>query len=221
MLTTIVWAVNIKMCCAFNNVSILVVVIWVVVHNKFSVHWGIICKLTIMLQNEFWPQEMHSLFVKLVVTRENIIFINSINVPRGFGKTNFCMRVTFSSASQSWIDNNGNTWFILPTYWRWLQTIKRSSLKSYCSIYQALFWRLRFLKQQLQRHLCINENSYTIFQEEHIATFQKFKHILKDIIRGVYISEPIFSSTLAFSLFRHLAGQINHPCCQEWLLLDS
>ena len=112
MLTTVVWAVNIKVCCAFNNVSILVVVIWVVVHNKFSVHWGIICKLTIMLQNEFWPQEMHSLFVKLVVTRENIIFIDSINVPRGFGKTNFCMRVTFSSASQSWIDDNGNTWFI-------------------------------------------------------------------------------------------------------------
>ena len=185
MLTTVVWAVNIKVCCAFNNVSILVVVIWVVVHNKFSVHWGIICKLTIMLQNEFWPQEMHSLFVKLVVTRENIIFINSINVPRGFGKTNFCMRVTFSSASQSWIDNNGNTWFILPTYWRWLQTIKRSSLKSYCSIYQALFWRLRFLKQQLQRHLCTNEN--TISQDEHIEQLFKNSNLFWRISFGVSI----------------------------------
>ena len=92
MLTTVVWAVNIKVCCAFNNVSILVVVIWIVVHNKFSVNWGLICKLTIfdviMLQNEFWPQAMHSLFVKLVLTRENIIFF--INVPQRFGKTNVC-----------------------------------------------------------------------------------------------------------------------------------
>ena len=138
MLTTVVWAVNIKVCCAFNNVSILVVVIWVVEHNKFSLNWGIICKLTIfdviMLQNEFGHRRWIHFLSNWCYQEKIYYFLLKLLL---YHKTSFSM--AYSSVSQSWIDNNGNTWLILPTYLRWLQTIKRSSLKSNCSIYQACF----------------------------------------------------------------------------------